>query len=58
MSNQETEVKAIRGNSFASRMLTKQLTERKTGEQAKVKPSDAAKFAVPETEAPKEKVTV
>ena len=61
MSNTEANIAAKRSN-FASRMLTKTLTERKTGEQNKatISPSDAAQYAAPvvaETESAKEKVS-
>lgn len=61
MSTQETDVKAQRTtSSFASRLLSKQLNERMktSGQQQKINPADAAKYAVPEKEEAKEKVTV
>ncbi len=61
MSTQETDVQALRKTSaFASRMLSKQLDERmkQSGQQQKISPADAAKYAVPQTEEVKEKVTV
>lgn len=59
MSTQETDVKALR-TTFASRMLTKQLSERMktSGQQQAISPTDAAKYAVPEKEDAREKVTV
>lgn len=58
MSNTETETKIARSN-FASRILTKQLNEKMktSGSQVKINPADAAKYAVPQTEAEKETVT-